>query len=111
LNCSVYLYHSLKGPGFSGFNKLIIAASYEYPEYLVEYKNIILELVKKNEEQYKDYVNYMNYQDDSYHPLPSSPPLVTPSWDYHYERNCIYDVEINLSPYDSEVYSDSDYDY
>lgn len=104
LNCALNIYNKSRGPGFSGFDSIKFALSYEYPEYLMNYKNIILEVVKKNE----DYVNYINYQDYPYHPLPPSPILVS----YGCESgDCDCDVEINLSQKDSEVYSDSDYDY
>lgn len=110
LNCAINIYHSTsRGPGFSGFYNLDYFSSYEYPEYLMNYKHIILDLVKRN----KDYVNYMNYQDYPHHPVPASPPLVTPGCEIG-ECDCEcddYDLDVNLSPKDSEVYSESDYDY
>lgn len=106
LNCAINLYDKVRGNGFSGFDNVQISSIYEYPEYLVNYKNTILELVKKNE----DFVNYMNYQDFPHHPLPPSPILVSYGCESG-DCDCENDIDINLSPKNSEVYSDSDYDY
>jgi len=42
LNCAIYIYDGLRGPGFSGFNNKEIVKDYEYPDYLSMYKTSIL---------------------------------------------------------------------
>lgn len=102
LNCALHLYEGKRGPGFQGFssNSTELVDNYDYPEYLIKYKNVICSLNKKhclaknnslsNRVDYKDYVNYLNYIDDNY------------------DCDCDCDCVIELSDMDNDGYTDSD---
>jgi hypothetical protein len=64
--CAIHVYEGKRGPGFFGFTNEQEVSSYEYPDYLENYKNAILKLSKH---QIHDQIQallewHINYDDE-----------------------------------------------
>lgn len=120
LNCAIYIYDGLRGPGFSGFNNKEIVNAYEYPDYLSMYKTIIIRLsetkmsnlekqlsssletdgLRKNEEDEENVILFGNCSNTS----------KTNHLSYCGDTFSD-DFDFELSQKDSGVYTDSDDEY
>jgi hypothetical protein len=122
-NCAYYFYMEKKGQGFYGFDNTYLVTHYVYPDYLLKYKNTIIDLVTKQ-------FNFSHIQSQLEHndltclsdhttepPSPPSSPSTNksiPIDNRHDYNDCdcsnSYDVDVHLSEKESEIYSDSDDD-
>lgn len=135
-NCALYIYMEKRGDGFYGFDNTYLVEHYVYPDYLLKYKDNIIDLVQKQfdsshlrfhelcttsqcQSEENDVTSLSDHTTEP--PSPKSHDTCVPldnsgnlyydnKCEYKYECEKPYDVEIELSEKESEIYSDSDDD-
>jgi len=122
-NCAFYIYMEKRGHGFYGFDNTYLVDHYEYPDYLLKYKDDIKELVHKQFDSFQlncqiceTHSNSHSHSEENdvttlsdHTTEPPSPKSNDTNIQVNTKREYnSYDVEIELSEKESEVYSDSD---